>query len=149
MATTFTNNWKNILDKLESVLRAEFKGTLPVYRGHKDSKAGSQYMKLNPTGSELIEYTIKQEIREFTIQILYNLLESNIKESTLDHIMRTISRIESLIHDNTTMTFTNENSVSEQAYNCRVESMEMDAGEDEDIYIVQWDWKCLHRTNLV
>ena len=54
-----------------------------------------------------------------------------------------------MVHDNTSMTFTNENSVSEQAYNCRVESMEMNAGEDEDVYIVQWDWKCLHRANLV
>ena len=149
MATTFTNNWKNIVDKLESVMRSEFKGTLAVYRGHDDTPIGNQYLQLNPSGSELVEYTVKQEIREFTIQILYHLLESSIKENTLYHIMRIISRIESLVHDNTSMTFTNENSVSEQAYNCRVESMEMNAGEDEDVYIVQWDWKCLHRTNLV
>jgi len=32
MAVTFTNNWKNILDKLESVLETEFKGTLKVYK---------------------------------------------------------------------------------------------------------------------
>ena len=149
MATTFTNNWKNIVDKLESVLRAEFKGTLPVYRGHNDSPVGNQYLQLNPSGSELIEYTIKQEIREFTIQVLYHLLETNIKEATLDHIMRTVARVESLIHDNTYMTFTNENSVVEQIYNCRLESTDLDAGEDEEAYIVEWNWKGLHRTNLV
>ena len=148
MATTFTNNWKNIIDKLERVIRTEFDGSLSVYRGHDDIKVGNQYLQLKPTGSELIEYTVKQEVREFSIGILYHLLESNIKEKTLDHIMRIVSRIESMIHDNTTMTFTNENSVSEQAYNCRVESMEMDTGDDENVYIVQWDWKCLHRGNL-
>ena len=34
MAVTFTNNFKNILDKLRNVLRTEFKGTLPIYIGH-------------------------------------------------------------------------------------------------------------------
>ena len=29
MAVTFTNNFKNILDKLESIIEAEFKGALP------------------------------------------------------------------------------------------------------------------------
>ena len=149
MATTFTNNWKNIITKLESVLRSEFKGTLPIYRGHNENITGTQYMRLNPTGSELVEYTIKQEIREFSIQILYYLLEKNIKEPTLDHIMRTISRVESLIHDNTSMTFTNENSVTEQLYNCRVENTDLNAGDDEEVYTVEWNWKCLHRTNLV
>ncbi|MAH45226.1 hypothetical protein CMI37_05320 [Candidatus Pacearchaeota archaeon] len=149
MATTFTNNWKNIINKLESVLRSEFKGALPVYRGHTDAKAGNQYLQLNPASSDLVEYTIKQEIREFSIEIMYHLLESSIKEPTLDHIMRTVSRVESLIHDNTSMTYTNENSVTEQVYNCRAESTELNSGDDEDVYIVVWDWKCLHRTNLV
>ena len=148
MATTFTNNWKNIIDKLESVLRAEFKGTLPVYRGHENKKVGSQYLQLNPASSDLVEYTVKQEIREFSVEILYHLMDANIRETTLDHIMRTVSRLESLIHDNTSMTYTNENSVVEQLYNCRVESTELNSGDDEEVYIVAWDWKCLHRANL-
>ena len=82
MATTFTNNWKNIIDKLESVLRAEFKGTLPVYRGHENKKAGSQYLQLNPASSDLVEYTVKQEIREFSVEILYHLMDANIRETT-------------------------------------------------------------------
>ena len=135
MATTFTNNWKNIIDKLEGVLRTEFGGSLPVYRGHDDKKVGNQYLQLNPVGSDSVEYTIKQEIREFNIQILYKLLDSKVKEPTLDHIMRIISRVESLIHDNTSMTYTKE-------------GMEMNTGDDKNIYIVEWDWRCLHRTNL-
>ena len=153
MATTYTNNWKNIIDKLIDVLSSEFGGALPVYRGHDNKKIANQYLQLNPTGSDLIEYTVKQEIREFSIQILYYLLDSNIKEPTLDYIMNTISRVESLIHDNTTMTYSwvnpdNHTMTTEYAYNCRVESMEMNTGEDDNEYVVQWEWKCLHRTNL-
>ena len=40
---TFENNWKNILDKLRSVLRTEYGNTLPVYIGDEDSASSSQY----------------------------------------------------------------------------------------------------------
>ena len=83
MAVSFTNNWKNILDKLESVMRTEFKGALKVYRGNK-APAGSTYLQLIPTGSELLEYNVTSETREFTIQILYYFLEANVKDSALD-----------------------------------------------------------------
>ena len=46
MAVTFTNNWKNILDQLRKVLRAEYGGTLPVYIGVEESNAGTQYIRL-------------------------------------------------------------------------------------------------------
>ena len=141
MAVSFTNNWKNILDKLENTIRNEFKGTLPVYRGNK-APAGSTYLQLNPTGSELLEYNVTSETREFTIQILYYFLEANVKDSALDHILRTVSRIEALIHDNTVMTLSD----SSQAFNCRAQSTELNAG-DEDMYVVEWEYKCMHLGN--
>ena len=141
MAVSFTNNWKNILDKLESTLRAEFKGALPVYRGNK-APAGSTYLQLNPVGSELLEYNTTSETREFTIKILYYFLEANVKDSALDHILRIVSRIEALIHDNTPMTLTE----STRAFNCRMQSTELNAG-DEDMYIVEWEYKCMHLGN--
>ena len=141
MAVSFTNNWKNILDKLESVLRTEFKGALPVYTGNK-APAGSTYLQLSPVGSELLEYNVTSETREFTIQILYYFLEANVRDSALDHILRTVSRIEALIHDNTAMTLTD----STRAFNCRMQSTELNAG-DEDMYIVEWEYKCMHLGN--
>ena len=141
MAISFTNNWKNILDKLENTLRTEFKGALPVYRGNR-APAGSTYLQLNPAGSELINYNVTSETREFTIQILYYLLEPNVKETALDHILRTVSRIEALIHDNTVMTLSD----SSQAFNCRMQSTELNAG-DEDMYVVEWEYKCMHLGN--
>ena len=142
MAVTFTNNWKNILDKLESVFRTEFKGALKVYRGNK-APAGSTYLNLNPVGSELLEYNVTSETREFTIQILYYFLEANVRDSALDHILRTVSRIEALIHDNMAMTLTD----SSNLFNCRMQSTELNTG-DEDMYIVEWEYKCMHLGNI-
>ena len=142
MAVTFTNNWKNILDKLESVLRTEFKGALPIYTGNK-APAGTTYLQLNPVGSELLEYNVTSETREFTIQILYYFLEANVRDTALDHILRTVSRIEALIHDNMAMTLSD----SSNLFNCRMQSTELNAG-DEDMYIVEWEYKCMHLGNI-
>ena len=54
MAVSFTNNWKNILDKLRSVLRTEFKGTLPVYIGDEGNEV-TQFIRLYPVGSEMLD----------------------------------------------------------------------------------------------
>ena len=142
MAISFTNNWKNILDKLENTLRTEFKGALPVYTGNK-APAGSTYLQLNPASSELLEYNVTSETREFTIQILYYFLEANVKDSALDHILRTVSRIEALIHDNVTVALADGTNI----HNCRMQSTELNAG-DEDMYIVEWEWKCIHQGNF-
>jgi hypothetical protein len=103
MPVTFTNNWKNILDKLRSVLRTEYGNTLPVYIGDEDSSTSSQYIRLDPQGSELTEYNVDSEIREFTINVFYVFSGVNVKKTALDHILRFVSRTEALIHDNTAM----------------------------------------------
>ena len=142
MSLSFTNNWKNILDKLESILRTEFKGALPVYTGNK-APAGSTYLQLNPASSELLEYNVTSETREFTVQILYYFLEANVRDSALDHILRTVSRIEALIHDNVTVALADGTNM----HNCRMQSTELNVG-DEDMYIVEWEWKCIHQGNF-
>ena len=70
MAVNFTNNWKNILDKLESILEAEFKGALPVYKGNSVPKGVNQALQLIPVGSVLSDYNATSETREFTKVIL-------------------------------------------------------------------------------
>ena len=141
MAISFTNNWKNILDKLENIFRTEFKGALPVYRGNR-APAGTTYLQLNPVGSELIEYNVTSETREFTIQVLYYFFEANVKDTALDHILLTFSRIEALVHDNTAMTLSD----SSNAFNCRMQSTELNT-EDEEMYVVEWEYKCMHLGN--
>ena len=144
MAVNFTNNWKNILDKLESVLETEFKGALPVYKGNTVPKGVNQALQLIPTGSVLNEYNATSETREFSITIRFIFAEVNVKETALDHILRYVSRIEALIHSNVSMTLTD----STNAFNCRFESTDLNADEESGIYITEWDWKCQHLGNV-
>ena len=143
MAVTFTNNWKNILDKLESVLETEFKGALPVYKGNTVPKGINQALQLVPTGSVLSEYNITSETREFSVTVRFIFADVNVKETALDHILRYISRIEALVHDNVAMTLSD----STRAFNCRLETTNLNSDEESGIYVTEWEWKCQHLGN--
>ena len=144
MVATFKNNWKNILDKLKNTLRTEFGNTLPVYVGHEKKDVGSQYLRLEPVSSDLIEYAIKSEKREFTLNMLYYSSVKDIEKNALDGVLRIVSRIEALVHDNINITLAD----STVAYNCRIESTELNALEEEEEYVVQFVWQCVHHGNL-
>ena len=143
MAVTFTNNWKNILDKLESILETEFKGALPVYKGNTVPKGVNQALKLVPTGSVLTEYNTNSETREYSINVTFSFNEANVRETALDHVLRYVSRIEALIHDNITMTLSDSTS----AFNCRFDSTDLNTDEESNVYVVEWDYKCQHLGN--
>tara|TARA_A100001201_G_scaffold113456_2_gene97168 strand:+ start:1877 stop:2314 length:438 start_codon:yes stop_codon:yes gene_type:complete len=144
MAVNFTNNFKNILDKLESIIETEFKGALPVYKGNAIPKGVNQAIQLIPEGSELSEYQVTAEIREFTIGIRFVFNEANVNETALDHILRQVSRIEALIHDNVSMTLADNSN----AFNCRFESTELNAESESGVYVVLWEYKCQHLANV-
>tara|TARA_Y100000361_G_scaffold122929_1_gene115403 strand:- start:1370 stop:1807 length:438 start_codon:yes stop_codon:yes gene_type:complete len=144
MAVNFTNNFKNILDKLESIIESEFKGALPVYKGSAIPKGVNQAIQLTPEGSELIEYNVTAELREFTIAVRFVFNEANVNETALDHILRQVSRIEALIHDNVAMTLSDDSNL----FNCRFQSTDLNTEEDEGIYVVLWDFKCQHLGNV-
>jgi hypothetical protein len=144
MAVSFTNNFKNILDKLRDVLRTEFKGALPVYIGHETKDTGTQYLRLDPFGSTLSEYNATSETREFTIDMYYYFSEPNVNKNALDQVLRVTSRIEALIHDNTAMVLTD----SSNCFNCRIETTELNALDDENEYVVQLTWVGQHLGNI-
>ena len=144
MAVTFTNNYKNILDKLESILETEFKGTVPVYKGNSIPKGANQAIQLIPIGSDLLEYNTTSELREFTIQIRFIFNEANVRETALDHVLRYVSRIEALIHDYTATTLAD----SSNLFNCRMESTDLNSDEESGLYVVQWEYKCQHLGNI-
>ena len=144
MSVTFTNNFKNILDKLKNILRTEFKGALPVYIGHETNQAGAQFLRLDPIGSDLLSYTSNSESRDFTINMYYYFLDKNIKKSSLDHVLRYVSRIEALCHDNHIMTLTD----SSKVFDARVESTSLNTLEEENEYVVEMIWKGQHTGNV-
>lgn len=141
---TFENNWKNILDKLRSVLRAEYGNTLPVFVGDEDLSTSSQYIRLDPQGSDLIEVMTNSETRGFTVNIFYVFSGANVKKTALDHILRFVSRTEAVVHNNLIMTLSD----SSRAIDCRFESTELGTDEEENVYTVSWVWKCQHTGNF-
>ena len=140
---TFENNWKNILDKLRSVLRTEYGNTLPVFIGDEDSSTSSQYIRLDPQSSELVEQNVGYETREFTVNVFYVFSGVNVKKTALDHILRFVSRTEALIHDNGSMDL-----ASGTAHDCRFQSTELGTDEEENVYIVSWVWQCSLMGNI-
>ena len=144
MVVTFTNNWKNILDKLESILETEFKGAVPVYKGNSVPKGVNQALQLIPTGSILLEYNITSETREFSVTVRFVFNEANVRETALDHVLRYVSRIEALIHDNVGMTLSDNST----AFNCRFQNTELNSDEESGLYITEWEWKCPHVGNI-
>ena len=148
MAVTFTNNFKNILDKLESIIESEFKGALPVYKGNTVPKGVNQALKLVPTGSVLTEYNTNSETREYSINVTFSFNEANVRETALDHVLRYVSRIEALIHDNMTMTLDKGSDAdNSSAFNCRFDSTDLNTDEESNVYVVEWDYKCQHLGN--
>ena len=144
MPVTFTSNFTNILNKLRDKLRTEFKGTLPVYIGHEQKEQRSQYMRLDPIGSTLTQYMAHSETREYQVNIFYYFADPNVNKTSLDHVLRYVSRIEALIHDNTAMVLTD----SSNCFNCRVESTQLNALDDENEYVVQFEWRGQHLGNI-
>ena len=148
MAVTFVNNFKNILDKLESVLEAEFGNAVPVSYRHENFH-GSQYIKLIPIRNTLISYTNSSEEKEYSVNIVYYFNEKFIKTKTFDHILRFVSRIEALVHDNQIMTLDKGSDAdSSKAFNCRVRETKLDNEPIDGKYFVELDWLCQHVGNF-
>ena len=146
MAVTFTNNWKNILDKLESVLETEFKGALPVYKGSSIPKGVSQALRLSPVGSEIQEeQDILSETREYIINITFIFKEINVTETALDHILRYVARIQTLIRKNATITLDKGSDADNtKAWNCRLITEEFSSDEESGANITSWEFRCSH-----
>ena len=145
MPTSFVNTWKNILDKLENVFRTEFGGTLMIYTGEVNEKAGNQYLRFDPVGSDLLEYNISSETREYSINMFLYFGDKSENRTKLDSVLRLVSRIESLVVDNIAMTLSD----SSNAFNCRIESTQLDADEgDTENYVVLFEYRGVHLGNV-
>ena len=143
MTVSFTNNFKNILDKLESIIETEFKGALPTCVGY-EKMHGSQYLRILPTSSSLTSFTSDSEERQYNVQLIYYFDEKMVNTKTMDHILRYTSRIEALVHDNIIMTLSD----STKALNCRIESTELNTDIENSIYTVEMNWQCNHVGNI-
>jgi len=101
---------------------------------------GAEKVKLAPP---ILTKKKEKFLKEHIVEKV-NQLERNVKKTAIDHVLRYVSRIEALIHDNTVMTLADNS----DAYNCRMESTSLTPEEEDEVYVVQWDYRCQHTGNI-
>ena len=116
---------------------------MPFIIGEAEQVTNTQYIRLIPESTALIENNKSSELREFSITLEYNFRDANIRKVSLDHVARMVSRIESLVQDNLTMTLSD----STKAFDCKIESTDIES-QEEGGYIVTFDYTCLHLGNV-
>ena len=143
MPITFTNIWETkILDTIRTFLNAEFAGSIPVYTGDfKDM--GSQSIRLNPVGSDLIERMTTAELREYIVDVSYTFKEKTVKKDTWEHILRQVSHIEALFFNNHSNTFFNA-----QLTSTRINQKEEAEQAIDGLVVVRWEWRGSYLGNI-
>lgn len=143
MAITFVNIWETkILDTIRTFLNAEFAGSIPVYTGNfKDM--GNQSIRLNPVGSDLIEYNTTAETREYILDVSYTFKEKMLKKDTWEHILRQVSHIEALFFNNQNNTFFNG-----RFNTARINEKQEAEEAIEGLNVVRWEWRASYMGNI-
>jgi hypothetical protein len=143
MPITFVNIWETkILDTIRTFLNAEFAGSIPVYTGNfKDM--GNQSIRLNPVGSDLIEYNTTAETREYILDVSYTFKEKMLKKDTWEHILRQVSHIEALFFNNQNNTFFNG-----RFNTARINEKQEAEEAIEGLNVVRWEWRASYMGNI-
>tara|TARA_R100001082_G_scaffold108991_1_gene85237 strand:- start:89 stop:523 length:435 start_codon:yes stop_codon:yes gene_type:complete len=143
MAITFVNIWETkILDTIRTFLNDEFAGSIPVYTGNfKDM--GNQSIRLNPIGSDLIEYNATAETREYILDVSYTFKEKMLKKDTWEHILRQVSHIEALFFNNQNNTFFNG-----RFNTARINEKQEAEEAIEGLNVVRWEWRASYMGNI-
>jgi len=143
MPITFVNIWETkILDTIRTFLNAEFAGSIPVYTGDfKDM--GSQSIRLNPIGTDLISYDAVGETREYILDVSYTFKEKTVKKDTWEHILRQASHIEALFFNNQNNTFFNG-----RFDTARINEKQEAESTIEGLNVIRWEWKGLFLGNI-
>ena len=142
MAVTYTNVWKQILTALMSKIKAEMK--CPVFSGFDDTSKANQFIRLIPLGSTQGDVTKFSEHRTFDIDIRYYFLSRN-NAQFQDYVLNQVSILEALIHDNITLTLSDDTkavdvTLGDLDFNVEVE-------EYDDYMVAQWSLNCTHFGN--
>ena len=143
MPVTYTNNLKNISDKLQNLFRSEFGASLPAYLGEGEY-AGSQFLKILYNSSELIERNVELETREYSFTFVVYMMEASSGRNDMIKLLRILSRIEALINQNRSLTLADNTS----AIDCSLDNYLIAEQEDSEHYLIEMDFICSHLGNV-
>jgi|TARA_R100001530_G_scaffold12143_1_gene11465 hypothetical protein len=146
MAITFVNIWETkILDTIRTFLNNEFAGSIPIYTGDfKDM--GNQSIRLNPVGSDLVGHTASSETREYILDVSYTFKEKMVKKDTWEHILRQVSHIEALFHDN--MDGSSNAYFNGRLTTCRINEKTDEENTIDGLNVMRWEWRGMHLGNV-
>ena len=92
----------------------------------------------------LSEQFVKAELREYNFKFIYYFTGININKTILVHMLRVISRIESLIASNRSITLTDSTNV----INSTIDNYQIVEGSEGFDYLVDMSFSCQHLGNL-
>ena len=143
MPVTFVNIWETkILDTIRTFLNDEFAGSIPVYTGNfKDM--GNQSIRLNPVGTNLLEFNSTAETREYILDVSYTFKEKMLKKDTWEHIFRQVSHIEALFFNNNSNVFHNG-----RFETSRINEKEKAEEAIEGLNVIRWEWRGSYVGNI-
>jgi hypothetical protein len=143
---TFVNIWEDkILSPIRTFLNNEFAGSIPIYTGNfKDM--GNQSIRLNPMGSDLIDNMATSETREYILDVSYTFKEKTIKKDTWEHILRQVSHIEALFHDNTSGS--SGEYFDGKLLSCRINDKVGKETDIDGLNVMRWEWRGMHLGNI-
>jgi hypothetical protein len=99
--TTFQskNNWQNILDKIKSIIRKEFK-SIPVVLSSKEVKNKNISIRIFPLSQKLVSHSHSSRLYEYTFEIVLYYSITNPSESDYKYYLNYSERLESIIFKN-------------------------------------------------
>ena len=98
MAISFTNIWQTkVIDILIKFIRTEFKGALSIYTSEIYEPQGNCSIRIFGSSQSLVRYDKEAFTNEYSLEIVYYLLGSNLNERAIEKMYRDVSRLEQLL----------------------------------------------------
>ena len=96
MAISFTNIWKDkVIDILKKFIRTEFKGAISVYAAEQYQPQGNCSIRIFGLNQSLARYDKEAFSNEYTLEIVYYLLASNLSMFIISPSALTTSSLDS------------------------------------------------------
>ena len=116
---------------------------MSIYVGEGDY-SGNQFLKIIPVSNEIIERYIHGELRQYNFQLIYYFMDANIRQGALTQMFRVLSRIESLVAQNRSLTLAD----STKSLNSKISDYEITEGDEGFEYLVEMNFNCIHLGNI-
>jgi len=133
ITTGFTNIWKDkIVDIIIKFVRLEFKGAISVYTGEDYEPQGNCSLRVFGAEQSLVRHDKEAFTNEYSVELVYYLLGSNLNERAVDKMYRDVSRLEQLLWNKAEP---NQRSDDGAFYGGRVESVSINEKVGEEVAI--------------